>query len=204
MPPDPPRLLLMRLAARAAHWPAPLRDLGAASLALWSVCLGELLAIALPVPAEALLALPGVLVAWWALGPGSAAFAMLAAALAVAVLGGGRADRLFGAGPEEALVMLALAAALVLVCLLVRRHAAERERRAALLLDACATDAACRIAAAEARLREAEAASAAARRRLAAAEADLQRARDAGRARPAASWSRDAGLDEALRREGGV
>jgi hypothetical protein len=199
--------LLRRLAARAAAWPPLPRDLAAASLALWSVCLGELLIPLLPVPAEALLALPGVMLAWWALGGASAAFALLATLLAVDLLAGDRDSALAGAGASEVLCLLALGGALVASGIAARAWARSRERRAALLLDACARDALGRIGEADRRLARAEAEAAGARSRLAAAEAALgaaqRAAADAAVARGLRS-GRDTAFEAAWRSEGGI
>ncbi|WP_372617626.1 hypothetical protein [Falsiroseomonas sp.] len=195
---------LERLLRDVAKWPPLLRDPFAAALALWSVCLGVLLASVLPFHAEVLLALPGVVLAWLLFGGSSAAFGLLVAALAVTWVAEGRRVSLFAAGAEEALVLFLLACGLGTACLGARLWVRQRERRAALLMDACAEDAVSRISAAEVRLAEAEAGAKAARQRLARAEADL-----AGALRSAAEAARrdatlDDGFEEARRREGGV
>lgn len=195
----PIRSRVSALARRLGAWPPMLRDLGAASIALWSVCLGEVLMLVLPSHGEVLLALPGVLLAWWLLGGASAAFALLVAALAVGMVAAARPSGLHGVSAHEALTFLAMALALVTLCFAAQAWARGRERRAALLLDACADDAVRRIAAAEA-------AAAAARARLDAAEAELSQARLAARstAGRGAALSRDGGFEEARRSEGGI
>jgi hypothetical protein len=182
--------LLARLARRAAGWPALLRDIAAASLALASLCLGEALAMVLPLPPEALFALPGAVLAWLLLGAPSAAFALLCAALAACLVAAGRGEGLAGPGVEEPLALLAMAAALVTVCAAARWRAKREARRTALLLDACAGDAVSRIAAAEAR--------------LAAAEADLAAARRAATRRAPARPAPEDPFDTARRSEGGI
>jgi hypothetical protein len=207
MPADAVLAAMRRLSLRASAWPPLLRDLAAASLALWSVCIGELLILVLPLPPEALLAIPGALLAWWSLGWLSAGFALLLAALAVHMIAGDRASALSGAGANEALGLLALGAALVASCLGARIWARTRERRASLLLDACAQDALGRIAEANARLTQAEAEAATARARLAEAEAALAKAQRAAvdAAHPLAVQAcRDPAFEAALRSEGGI
>ncbi len=142
------------LRALVAGWPPLLRDLAAAALALWSVCLGEVLILALPLPPEAMLALPGALIAWRLFGRVSAAFALLLAMLVVELVAHGRPKGLSGPVVGEALLLLAMVAALAAVCLAARLWARREARRNALLLDACAGDALGRIAVAEARLAE--------------------------------------------------
>lgn len=179
-----------RLARVASGWPAPVRDLGAAGLAVFAICLGELLAMALPVPAEALLALPGVLLAWLVLGGTSAVFSLLVALAVVALLGQDRVPGLVGVGVHEPLELALMAAACIAICAGARLWARRREARAELLMDACAAEALRRIAAAEAE-------TAAARHAVAQAAAEVAEARRA-------LARRDAGIEEAMRREGGV
>ncbi len=195
-----PRDAVRRLAARAAAWPPLLRDLGAAGVMFWSVCLGELLVILLPLPAETVLALPGALVALLVFGAPSALFGLLGVTLVVTLVAAGRPFGLFGATPQEVLTLLTMTAGLATVCLAARVWARRLARRADLLLDACAGDALRRIAEADRRVAEAEAATGAARLRLDQAQAELHRAR----AEAAARRGRDAALEEARRSEGGI
>jgi uncharacterized membrane protein YccC len=176
----------------AASWPPLLRDVGAAGGAVLCICLGELAAMALPIAPEVLLALPGVLVAALVLGWPSAVFALLVAAAAVATLAPFRVAGLVGGYAHEPLKLAAMSAALIAACLGARLWARRRERRAAVLMDACARDAVRRIADAEA---ETDAAHAALRR----AEAALAEAR-----RAMARGVPDAAFEEARRQEGGI
>lgn len=182
---------LERLAQAARDWPPILRDFGAAGLAVFCICLGELLAMELPVPAEVLLALPGALLVAIVLGWPSALFALLVSATVVEMLAPERQSDLVGSYAHEPLKLAAMAAGFVAVCIGARLWARRREARAEVLLDACATDAMRRIAAAEAETRAARAA-------LARAEAEVVEARQVLARR------RDAELDEARRREGGI
>jgi hypothetical protein len=165
--------VLARIRRAAETWPPILRDIGAAAVALLCVCVGEVAASALPLPAEVLLALPGVLLAWFALGWPSAVFALLDTA-------------------EEPVKLALLAAALIAAVLAARVWVRARERRAGLLMDACAQEALRRIAAAEAETQAAHAA-------LSRAEAALAEAR----ARHARAIQ-DAAFQEARLREGGI
>lgn len=210
MPDGPLPTALRRLRLRALRWPGSVRDLTGVSLALVAVIAGEVLLRVLPVPAETLLTLPGVLVAWSVFGGRSAAVSAGAAGLAVIVVAQGRTGGTFEAGFDEALILLALAAALIAAGLGAQAWAKRREGRALRLLDACAADALGRIEDAHRRLATAEAEAAAARGQLTTATKELSRARralardgarDGGPGPPA---SPEADFDEALRREGGV
>ncbi len=184
--------VLARIRRAAETWPPILRDIGAAAVALLCVCVGEVAASALPLPAEVLLALPGVLLAWFALGWPSAVFALLAAAAVVAVLAPDGVPGLAGDTAEEPVKLALLAAALIAAVLAARVWVRARERRAGLLMDACAQEALRRIAAAEAETQAAHAA-------LSRAEAALAEAR----ARHARAIQ-DAAFQEARLREGGI
>lgn len=189
---SPTAAALARLGRAAAAWPPVLRDLGAAGLALLCVCLGEVAAMALPLPAEVLLALPGVLLAGLVLGWPSALFALLVAAATVTALAPVGMPGMVGDTPAEPLKLAALGLALIAAAPAARLWARRRERRADLLMEACAQEALRRIATAEAETRAAHAA-------LSRAEAALAEAR----ARHARA-SQDAAFQEARLREGGI
>lgn len=184
--------VLARIRRVADAWPPVLRDLGAAAVALLSICLGEVAARALPLPTEVLLALPGVLLAWFVLGWPSAVFALLVSAAAVVVLAPEGAPGLVGDTAEEPMKLALLAAALMAPAVAARVWVRRRERRAGLLMDACAQEALRRIAAAEAETETARAALSRAEAALAEARARLMRA------------SPDAAFQEARWREGGI
>jgi hypothetical protein len=204
MPADPLQSVLLRLGRRVAPWPPMLRDPLAVTLALWSLCLGVLLAMLVPLPNEVLLALPGVLLAWWLLGWSSALFGLLVTALVVGLVGERQSSGRFAIGSEEALTLFTLAGLMLTGCLGAWLWIRQRERRASLLMDACAEDAISRISAAEARLAEAEAEAQASRGRLAGAEAELARALRSAALAARRDAALDGGLEEARRREGGV
>jgi hypothetical protein len=196
--------LLRHLARRAAAWPALLRDLAAATVALWSICVGEVLAMTLPLPGVAIFALPGLLLAWWTLGWQSAGFALMVSALAASMLITGGPSGLGGIGPSEALGFLAIGTGLVTVFLVARAWVKRENRAASLLLDACAGDALSRIRAAERRVAEADATAASARAALAHAEAELAEARHAAEVAHREPLLRDDGIEAARRAEGGI
>ncbi len=195
---------LARLAQQLRQWPALLRDAGGAGLALASVCLGEVLILLLPLHAEVVLALPGLLLAGLVFGGASAGFGLVCAALAVNWAAAGRPLGLLDPGIGEAGLLLALALCLLVACLGLRLRSHQRERRAELLMDACARDAAARIVAAEARLAQAESDAAAARASLSRATQELALVQRSAVQTPRRDSLPDGGLDEALRREGGV
>lgn len=190
-----PAAALARLARQVGRWPALARDAGAAALALWAVCIGDLLIVALPGQAAMLLVLPGVVLGALVFGWLSALLALLVAALAVNWIAPSPAAP--SAPRRRCRDHHPAAMALVCGLLVVRLWARQRERRAALLLDACAKDALSRIAEAERRLSRAEDDAAEARTGLEQAQRELARAM--ARREPI----RDA-IDDALRREGGV
>jgi K+-sensing histidine kinase KdpD len=192
-----PAAALARFARQVGRWPALARDAGAAALALWAVCIGDLLIVALPGQAALLLVLPGVVLGALVFGWLSALLALLVAALAVHWIAPSPQGGVLGAAAWELTVLLAVAMALACGLLVVRLWARQRERRAALLLDACANDALSRIAEAERRLSRAEEDAAEARTGLDQAQRELSRSM--ARREPV----RD-GIEEALRREGGV
>jgi hypothetical protein len=195
---------LRHLARRAAAWPALLRDLAASTLALWSICAGEVLALTLPLPGVAIFALPGLLIAWWMLGWQSAAFALLVSALAASLLATSGAKGFAGVGAPEALGFLAIGLGLVTVLLAARAWVKRENRAASLLLDACAGDALSRIRAAERRVAEADATAASACAALAHAEAELAEARHAAEVAHREPPLRDDGIEAARRAEGGI
>ncbi|MDO9710325.1 hypothetical protein [Paracraurococcus lichenis] len=185
-----------RLLARVAAWPAPTRDAGAAALALAGAALAQLLVRA-GLPAEVFLAVPGVVLAGLVFGRGSSLFAaLLTGAVIAAAFDPAAQQAVHGipALPSLALALVCLAVALGTAALaaatVIRAQAKARERRARVLMEACARDALGQIEAA--------------RRRLATAEAEVTQARDSlAQAQATAAPGRDP-LEEALRSEGGV
>ena len=108
-----PAAALARLARRVGRWPSLMRDAGAAGLALWAVCLGDLLIMALPNHAVLFLMLPGVALAVLVFGWTSAVLALLVAALAVSWIAPLPQAGLLGAAAWELTVLLAMAMALL-------------------------------------------------------------------------------------------
>ncbi len=194
---------LDRFRSDTARWASPLRDLGAASLALWAVFLGEILLLLLPAPAEVLLALPGVVIAWWIFGAPSALFALLVAAAVVHLMAAGRVESALAATPGEALGPFLVATALVVACVAMRLRAHRRDARKG--LDAMLEQATHQAETAQARLATAEADAAAARAELALARAKLdQLHRGTQPSWPEVAWPADGGISSARRSEGGI
>lgn len=197
------RTILDQLRGDAVRWPSPLRDLGAASLALWAVFIGEILILLLPLPAEVLLALPGVLAAWWIFGLPSAVFALLLAAVVVHVMAAGRVESALAATAGEALGPFLAAIALLAACAAVRLRPDRRTTRQG--PDVRLEQAMHQAAAAQARLAAAQADAGAARSELALARAKLDRLqRGTPPTRREVAWPTDGGMDTARRTEGGI
>jgi len=115
-----PVATLARLARRVGRWPALTRDAGAAALALWAVCIGDLLILALPGQAALLLVLPGVALGALVFGWSSALLALLVAALAVNWVAPSPQGGLLGTAAWELTVLLAMAMALACALLVAR------------------------------------------------------------------------------------
>ena len=205
LPRNMARDAIWRTAQEASRWPPVLRDIGAASLALWAVSVGELLANILPMRAEILLAVPGARAAWAVFGASSAFFATLVAAAVIQVMASGHPVTLGGYSVAEMVAPAAAALALVALCVSFRVGAARRERSAAALLDACAGDAVAQIGAANARVARAEAEAQAARAELDRARRELERREQlaAGQRLGTTELWHDA-FDKARRQEGGI
>ena len=199
---DPPAQL-DRLRRDTAGWASPLRDLGAASLALWAVFIGEILLLLLPTPPEVLLALPGVLAAWWIFGAPSAVFALLVAAAVVHFMAAGRVESALAATPGEALGPFLVAVVLVAACVALRLRAQGQDSRKG--LDTRLEQAMHQAATTQARLAAAEADAAAAHTELALARAKFdQLQRGAQPTWPEVAWPADGGINSARRTEGGI
>lgn len=195
---------LDRLSRRVASWPALVRDIGAASFALWALFFGEIFVTAVPLRAEMLLAVPGALLAWWVFGRGSALFAMLVAGLVVHVMARERAPFSFAFTAAEMAVLAVLGCALVALCIAVQSWQQRQRHRAALLVDTRTTEALKQVQAANAQLARAEADAVRARAELERARealASLQRAKSPA---PSLVASMCDAFEDARRREGGI